>query len=802
MAKALGRGEALAGVRARKQDGAADGKMREMKRVLGLADKAEAPLAPVPGGFGGKMPAEVFRRGIASRPASPRLVVREYAHVHVMGANPEVRTDFAETLLWQPVLVVPAGGQAEVSFQLGDSVTAFEVAAAGHSLDGRLGSATTTVESRLPFTLEPKTPFEVTAGDRIDVPVSISNNTGDARSVSLTASATNLKLIDGKADDRLSVDGGGVRRRLFRYRPEVVEGEARLVFRGQAEPFAADAVARTFRIVPDGFPVVASKSDLLEGVARAEVVLPETWVKGMLKCRAQVYPSTLATLEKGLGALLREPNGCFEQTSTSNYPNLLILDYLKESNQSRPEVEARARDLLARGYDKLVSFECPQTGRERQGYEWFGAPNAAHEALTAYGLLQFRDMARVQKVDPAMLERTRQYLVASKDGRGGFKRNPRALDTFGRAPEHITNAYIVWALTESGPDDVSKELQALTEQAKGSKDPYFLALVANSLLNRDKSSAEALALLKTAAGLQKPDGHLDAAQTSITGSGGRDLQVETTALAVLAWLKANRPADFTVPVQSAVKWIGQQRGGYGGFGATQATILALKALIAFTRTNKKTAEPGELSLLVGEQRVGHLAFPAGAQEVLTVEVPDAEKYLKPGKNGVRVEMSGKNIFPYTLTWSYQTLKPVSAAGCAVRLATKLDRPAAAEGETVHLGVTLANVTDQGQGMAVAVVGLPAGLSLPEDLKQLKEHAKLREGGTKPGLISTFEVRGRELVLYWRDLAPRQKIEVPVALVCRVPGEYRGPASRAYLYYNADAKCWVDPLTVKVAAKGE
>ena len=45
------------------------------------------------------------------------------------------------------------------------------------------------------------------------------------------------------------------------------------------------------------------------------------------------------------------------------------------------------------------------------------------------------------------------------------------LDTFGRAPDAITNAYIVWALTESGPDDdVTKELDKLVGQAKDAKD--------------------------------------------------------------------------------------------------------------------------------------------------------------------------------------------------------------------------------------------------------------------------------------------------------------------------------------------
>src|SRR6202022_3069087 len=131
--------------------------------------------------------------------------------------------------------------------------------------------------------------------------------------------------------------------------------------------------AKTFRIVPDGFPVVGSHSDLLEGIAVNEVVLPATWVPGTLKCRVQVYPSTLASLQKGLEGLLREPGGCFEQTSTSNYPNVLILDYLKETDQAKPEVARQAKDLLARGYQRLTSFECtnPSTNG-RQGYEWFG----------------------------------------------------------------------------------------------------------------------------------------------------------------------------------------------------------------------------------------------------------------------------------------------------------------------------------------------------------------------------------------------------------------------------------------------
>src|SRR5262249_17230186 len=253
-------------------------------------------------------------------------------------------------------------------------------------------------------------------------------------------------------------------------------------------------------------------------------------------------------------------------------------------------------------------------------------------------------------------------------------------------------------------DDVSKELAKLVGQAQGSKDPYFLSLVANSLINRARTE-EAVALLKKVADAQKEDGHVDAERTSITHSGGRDLQIETTALGVLGWLKAN-PGEFVRPLQKAVRWIGQQRGGYGGFGSTQSTILALKALIAFAKANKKTPEAGTLELYVGDRLLTKKDFAAGAADAITLDLPEPEKNLQPGKNAVRIEIPGKNVFPYTLAWSYQTLKPASADGCPVRLETALARTEMKEADSVRLTVKVENASGKGQGMAVAIVGLP------------------------------------------------------------------------------------------------
>jgi len=73
-------------------------------------------------------------------PPPPPLVVREYAHWHNRPGN-QVGTDFAETLYWHPVLVLP-DGHAEISFELCDSASVYQILVAGHTLDGRLAEAT------------------------------------------------------------------------------------------------------------------------------------------------------------------------------------------------------------------------------------------------------------------------------------------------------------------------------------------------------------------------------------------------------------------------------------------------------------------------------------------------------------------------------------------------------------------------------------------------------------------------------------------------------------------------------------
>ncbi len=788
---------------AKRQNFERDKLLRQRLQGGGFAGGPPAGVVP-PADFDQRELAEQLQNQAPLLEQAPGFFVREYRFEKTGDAN--VRDDFTETVYWHPALVMPQDGRAKIQFALSDSITRYQVLVAGHTLDGRIGAVTTHIEARKPFTVDPKTPIEVTANDRIDVPVRVVNDSDIRRAVTFTVDPNGLKpidealVVDGKIKDFIELAANQKGRKVIGFKA-TKDGEAILTILANSNPpETPDNITRRFRVVPEGFPAAGAVSDLLEKRANASFELPEQIVAGTLKVKLNVYPTTLSDLQAGLEGLLREPYGCFEQTSTSNYPNLLILDYLKSSDQAKPELAQRAKDLLDKGYAKLISFECPETGVDgRRGFEWFGQRDQQHQALTAYGLLQFKDLSKVFKVDPALIQRTQTYLLAQRDGNGGFKRNARALDSFGRAPDHVTNAYIVWALVESDPDDkegmdLTKEFDALKKQAKehaeAKDDPYFLALVANSLMLRPANGNReaAVAILDRIAEKHLKNGSVEGAKTSITRSGGRDLQIETTALAVLGWLRAGEPTKFIKPVKDATKWIGQQRGSYGGFGSTQSTILALKALIEHTRKSRRPAEDGEIRLTIGDKTFKK-AFTKSDQEVITLELPaDA---FKSGMNEATVEITTAQPYPFSLAWSCSTLKPQDTGKCAVEIATKLDRKNAVEGETVKLDVSLKNRKNEGHGMAVAIVGLPGGTRIPADLKEL---TKLREDGK----ISYFEIRGRELILYWRSMAPNQTIDVSVGLICEVPGEYRGPASRGYLYYNADHKNWVDPLTIRIA----
>src|SRR5581483_226011 len=101
-----------------------------------------------------KTGADMFGRVMAAVPRTPPLVVREFAAPRpAPTAKPE---DEPDTVLWVPVLVIPATGEATVSFHAGAAAGGYQVLVAGHTLDGRLGAVRGILPAAPPAPAAPK----------------------------------------------------------------------------------------------------------------------------------------------------------------------------------------------------------------------------------------------------------------------------------------------------------------------------------------------------------------------------------------------------------------------------------------------------------------------------------------------------------------------------------------------------------------------------------------------------------------------------------------------------------------------
>jgi uncharacterized protein YfaS (alpha-2-macroglobulin family) len=712
-----------------------------------------------------------------------QFMVREFAHQVRPDRKPTDRVDFAETLYWNAgVKTDPTTGEATVSFGLNDSVTTFRAFADAFADSGAVAAGNAVVAAVQPFYAEAKLPLEVTAGDQILLPISLINATTSSLSepdvkVDLTGDFKVKDFLKG----HLTINANERTRWIEPIEVGFGNGPKDFVLDAKAGLYE-DKVTRTLSVKPKGFPAETTFGGILEPGKAAEhtITIPPGVVPQSMISNTAVYPTPLANLTEALQRMIQDPNGCFEQTSSTSYPLTMAQQYFLSHTGVDPTLVERSREKLDAGYKKLVGFWCPD-----RGYEWFGQ-DPGHEALTAFGLLHFTDMSKVRDVDQTMVSTTRSWLLKQKDGQGGFSRKRRALHTW-IEDKDCSNAYIVWALLESGQPagDLKPELDSLKTAAAASQNSYVVALAANALhLAGDKTDAKKL--MDRLVTKQKDDGSVDGIKSSIVGSGGESLQVEGTALATLAWL---RDPAYAGSVEKSIKYLADSCQG-GRYGSTQATVLALRSIVTYDKQRAHPKAPGKVRVYVDGQAVGDwVAFDKDTQGA--VKLPDLTELLTAGEHKLELRMEGGSPMPYALAVKYNANTPVSSKDCTLDLTVKMAQDKVTEGNSTEANLTVINKSKDVVPNPVAIVGLPGGLEPRHD--QLKELVK-------KGTIDAYEVLGREVVLYWRTLPGDAKVQVPLSLIAAVPGTYTGPASRAYLYYTDEQKKWVDGLRVEIAAK--
>ena len=758
------------------------GQLGNLADKLEVAQRRALDKEIAAGGIAG---AGGFAAGKAFGSHPPRqdfVVVREYAHAARPDRKPGDRVDFTETLYWHAGVKTDAKtGQAQVSFALSDAVTSFRVHADAFDQAGAMGSSSSTIQSIQPFYVEAKMPLEVTQGDEVLLPFVFVNATNEHLAPTAPQPVA-VKGIRFGPFKPVAIGPNSRRRDLVYMGIDDVAGTFDITIKGEAGTYS-DKITRKLVVKPRGFPIEFARGGLAgpDGAVSYEIDIPAELIPNSVTSELRLYPTPLANLTQALEALIQSPSGCFEQTSSTTYPLIMAQQYFMSHQGVDPKLIERSRTLLDEGYNRLIGFECKKT----KGFEWFGA-DPGHDALSAYGLLEFTDMAIVREVDPKLLANTRGFVMNSRDGKGGYKRQTHTLHTWIADPE-CNNGYVTWALLESrtDPKELAAEVGWIKENIARAANTYAVALGAN-VMSLAGDSETAKSFMNKLATKQTREGAIDGATTSVIGSGGEALQIETTALACLAWM---RDPSYAGNVENAMKWLCETCKA-GRFGSTQSTILALRAIVTYDKLRARPKAPGTIQVIVDGKPMGS---PVAFDEKTTgaIQLPDVSEMMSPGKHTIVLKMDKGAAMPFSIAARYNTLKPSSSDQCKLSLAVALRDKELAEGALTEATVTLVNKDKATVPTPLAIIGLPGGLEVRHD--QLKELVKRQK-------IAAYEVIGREVVLYWRALAAGAKVELPLSLVAAIPGKYTAPASRAYLYYTDEHKTWIDPVGVVIQGK--
>jgi uncharacterized protein YfaS (alpha-2-macroglobulin family) len=708
----------------------------------------------------------------------PDAAPRRYA----MPEPPRVRRFFPETLLWQPQVIADEAGRAGLEIPLADSITAWKMNIDAVSAGGRLGNAVLDVRVFQDFFVDLDLPAALTRGDEISVPVLCHNYLAQAQRIHLALESASWYEVQGSAAQQVELAPNEVTAITFRVKAKEV-GTHKLGVVAQGSSLS-DAVRRSIEVRPDGVEIETLQGGLLSRAAEHTFEIPPESIPNAQKLLLRLYPSMFSEVLEGLDAIFQMPHGCFEQTSSVTYPNIMALLYLRHTGQITPEVETRAKAYIAAGYQKLLTFEV-----EDGGFEWFGHP-PARENVTAYGIMQLTDMAQVHDVDPAVLDRASRWLLSRQYRDGSWDDSDAWQGQSSRDDRVRGTAYIAWALAQTRTEtwELNRALQFLRENVRETDSPYVLALAANALLTGDPNNAFAHKLVTGLQASFHGDGRL--AWVNSTGIGalysrGSCLDVETTALTLLAMIKVNAFADM---VPKALAWLCAQKDRHGTWHSTQATVLAMKALIAGTQMASRSDAPTRIDVVVNDRNAGTLEVTPRSRDLL--HTLDLTSHLRPGSNTVRLTREGEMEPPYRLVgthWVAQRTAPAPAAR-DLELEVRYERDRLRVGELLGCRVQVLDTGATPSNMIVMELGLPPGFAVdPSTFDRL----------VGSGALARYEMTSDRVVAYVRSIAPKRRLRFGYELRALRPLRVQAPPSRVYEYYQPENRAETLPREIVV-----
>jgi len=684
-----------------------------------------------------------------------------------------VRKVFLESLAFIPE-VVTTNGEAKTTIDLSDNITTWNIQTVGNTKDGRLGHNSSNFKVFKKFFIDFTLPTNSVVTDKTNIPITIYNYTDGELSVNLKVKENNWASI-GTYQTNVTLLSNSTQ--MIYVPVELLKsGEQTLRIEANANG-VSDIVEKTFTVSTNGLKKTKVVSS---GTAEKKLELDhfttEEAIENTRKLNVKLYPSIISQTVEGMENILSMPNGCFEQTSSSLYPDILALKYLEDTGLDAPEIKEKALDYISQGYQKLLTYETDTVG----GYSLYG-DNPAENVITAFGLMEFTDLKEVYDIDEKVTNNMIEYLFSEQNLDGTFDINSTYIGSASSTDDLAMNAYIIWALSEACPEDkrIEKSIEYLEDKLSDAKDSYTIALMANAFSNVESDSTKK-AIDKLMEKVKEDDeggAYIPSEVKDYWGTSGRYQNIQATALAsmVLTKEKAHNTTNKTF-----LQYIVSHKDSFGTWSTTQATILALKA-INIANSNGSLSNQKITASVNGNEKIIEIGDnPLDLYEVTFDKIENENKIsLNIPKGNAYYEI----IEEYYV--NYSTLDSIENSQIAV---TQTIDQEVKVNDIIHQNITVTNLINDEIRNGLVQISIPQGCSVVEESLAKLEYQSL---------IEKYEYNYNTINLYLRNFKDKANINLNLEYRANYPEQITGAMIRVFDYYNPSNEGFAMPVNIIV-----
>nr|XP_034179672.1 CD109 antigen-like isoform X1 [Osmia lignaria]XP_034179683.1 CD109 antigen-like isoform X1 [Osmia lignaria]XP_034179692.1 CD109 antigen-like isoform X1 [Osmia lignaria]XP_034179702.1 CD109 antigen-like isoform X1 [Osmia lignaria]XP_034179708.1 CD109 antigen-like isoform X1 [Osmia lignaria] len=353
---------------------------------------------------------------------------------------------------------------------------------------------------------------------------------------------------------------------------------------------AGDSVERKLLVKAEGETQYINKATFLDLRSTSSmstnltVDIPKNAVPGSEHVEISAVGDILGPSILNLANLIKLPSGCGEQNMLNFVPNIMILNYLKSTNQLTQAVQGKALRYMEIGYQRELTYR-----HDDGSFSAFGMSDSNGSTwLTAFVAKAFKQAAEYIPVEDRIIDEALQWLSNNQAPNGSFPEVGRVShrDMQGGAAKGLAlTAFTLIAFLENTDsvgkyrNTIMKGIEYILRNINELDDVYALS-ICTYVINLAKHPYEnaAFNLLESKAMTKedlkwwsKPIPNND---KNPWYSLPRPVDIEMTSYALITYIRRNLITD-SVPV---MKWLVRQRNAEGGFASTQDTVIGIQAL--------------------------------------------------------------------------------------------------------------------------------------------------------------------------------------------------------------------------------